>query len=425
MTHLLGMLFAVTLANEWSRVISDFRDSYDLLIIGGGLAGASLGRSMALAGDNVLIIEKEIEFRDRIRGEVLLPWGSVEAKELGIYDLLLRSCAQEAPRELFFLEGEPTPPRDFLTSTPKQTCVLSFYHPEMQKVLLGDAAKSGAAVWRGAAMGAFYPGERPEADILLNGETKRISARLIVGADGRESQLATLLNFERERDPPELFTGGLQLAGDIPTERALHFFLHGISGRGSVLIENKPGNYRVYLLHHKDALPRRLSGARDYPAVLEHFREIGIPESWLENVTPHGVFATFDGAHRWITKPVRGNCVLIGDAAAASDPVWGNGLSRTLRDVRLLRDRLLGDRNWQGAAEAYAADHDDFFHRLRHAERLNTTLNFSMGKEAEARRGRAFALMDKHPELYPDVSGLGPEARCSDHVVNTLLELTR
>jgi hypothetical protein len=24
----------------------------------------------------------------------------------------------------------------------------------------------------------------------------------------------------------------------------------------------------------------------------------------------------------------------------------------------------------------------------------------------------------------PDVSGLGPEARCSDHVVNTLLELT-
>jgi 2-polyprenyl-6-methoxyphenol hydroxylase-like FAD-dependent oxidoreductase len=51
----------------------------DLLIIGGGLAGSSLGRSMAMAGAHVLIIEKETRFRDRIRGEILVPWGSVEA----------------------------------------------------------------------------------------------------------------------------------------------------------------------------------------------------------------------------------------------------------------------------------------------------------------------------------------------------------
>jgi hypothetical protein len=44
-----------------------------------------------------------------------------------------------------------------------------------------------------------------------------------------------------------------------------------------------------------------------------------------------------------------------------------------------------------------------------------------MGDAAEARRQRAYALMDKHPELNPDVAGLGPEARCNDHVINTLL----
>ena len=32
--------------------------------------------------------------------------------------------------------------------------------------------------------------------------------------------------------------------------------------------------------------------------------------------------------------------------AGSSDPVWGCGLSRTLRDVRLLRDRLLSDGDW-------------------------------------------------------------------------------
>jgi len=29
--------------------------------------------------------------------------------------------------------------------------------------------------------------------------------------------------------------------------------------------------------------------------------------------------------------------------------------------------------------------------------------------------------MDQHPELNPDVPGLGPEARCNEHVINTLL----
>jgi 2-polyprenyl-6-methoxyphenol hydroxylase-like FAD-dependent oxidoreductase len=396
--------------------VATSKKAVDLLIIGGGIAGSSLGRSMAMAGAQVLIIEKDIKFRDRIRGELLVPWGSVEAKDLG-------GCGREAPKQYFYLAGEPTPSRDYLTSTPKGTCVMSFYHPEMQEVLLGSAAKAGAEVWRGAAMAAVYPGKRPEADIIVDGNTQRVSARLIVGADGRESQLATLLNFDRERDPPELFTGGLQLAGDLPTDAALYYFLHGISGRGSILIQNKPGTYRIYLMHHKDALPRRLSGERDYKAVLEHFREIGIPADWLDSVTPHGVFATFDGAHRWITQPIRGNCVLIGDAASASDPVWGCGLSRTLRDVRLLRDRLLGDPNWGAAAEAYAADHDDFFQRLRRVERLNAALHFSMGDAAEARRGRSYALLEKHPELNPDVDGLGPEAPCSDQIVNTLLEL--
>jgi 2-polyprenyl-6-methoxyphenol hydroxylase-like FAD-dependent oxidoreductase len=394
---------------------------YDLLIIGGGLAGSALGRSMALAGFHVLIVEKEMNFRDRVRGEVLLPWGSVEAQELGIHDILLEACASEAAREFFYYSGKASEPRDFRTSTPKGTCTLSFFHPEMQEILLDQATQSGAEVWRGAALVELRLGAIPEASIEFEGEVRCVRARLVVGADGRESQLATLLEFERNKDAPELFTGGLQLAGDLEIEHALYFFLHAVTGRGSILIRNKPGNFRIYLLHHKDALPRRLSGERDFPAVKQHFHQIGIPESWLANLTPHGIFATFDGAHRWITNPTRGNCVLIGDAAAASDPVWGNGLSRTLRDVRLLRDHLLESKNWSRAAEAYSADHDDSFQRLRRAERFNATLHFSMGEKAESRRQRAYELMNRHPELNPDVSGLGPEARCNDQTIKTLL----
>ena len=119
--------------------MSNGATDYDLLIVGGGLAGSALARSMALAGFRVLIIEKEKKFRDRIRGEVLLPWGSVEAHDLGLYDILHSSCGHEAAREHFFYSGKPSEPRNYRTSTPKGTCTLSFYHPEMQEILLDQA----------------------------------------------------------------------------------------------------------------------------------------------------------------------------------------------------------------------------------------------------------------------------------------------
>ena len=170
----------------------------------------------------------------------------------------------------------------------------------------------------------LQPGVTPQADVEVEGEVRHVSARLVIGADGRESQLATLLEFERTKDPPELFTGGLQLSGDLEIEHALYFFLHAITGRGSIFVKNKPGNFRVYLLHHKDALPRRLSGERDFLMAMEHFYQIGIPASWLESLTPHGIFASFDGAHRWITHPARGNCVLIADVGHCRwrRPLW-------------------------------------------------------------------------------------------------------
>lgn len=373
---------------------------------------------MVRAGFRVLIVEKELTFRDRVRGEVLLPWGSVEAQSLGIYDDLRQGCAREIRREIFSFGGEMSEPRDYSASTPRGTCALSFFHPAMQEQLLSAAAAEGADVWRGATLKALRPAaredERPEADFETDGGIRTISARVIVGADGRESRVASLLGLTRERDAPELCIGGLQMAGDLAIEHALYFSLSRESGRGSILLSNQPGNFRAYILHHTDALPRRLSGARDYALVTQHFAEIGWPRDWLEVLRPHGTFATFDGAHQWITRPIKGNCVLIGDAAGSSDPVWGNGLSRTLRDVRLLRDRMLETLNWSVALAAYAEDHDDAFHRLRRAERLCAKLHFPTGADADRARLRAYDLISRNPELNPDITGLGPEARWSE-----------
>ena len=60
-------------------------NSCDLVIAGAGIAGASLAVSMARAGYGVLLVEATTEFRDRVRGEFIFPWGVVEAKAMGVY----------------------------------------------------------------------------------------------------------------------------------------------------------------------------------------------------------------------------------------------------------------------------------------------------------------------------------------------------
>ncbi len=58
---------------------------YDVITVGGGLGGAALGKVLAEKGLRVLVTEREVEFKDRIRGETMAPWGVAEAQKLGLY----------------------------------------------------------------------------------------------------------------------------------------------------------------------------------------------------------------------------------------------------------------------------------------------------------------------------------------------------
>jgi 2-polyprenyl-6-methoxyphenol hydroxylase-like FAD-dependent oxidoreductase len=391
---------------------------YDLIIVGGGIAGSALAISLARRGIKILILEKETEFRDRIRGEVMMPWGSLEGKRLGIYDVLLKNCAIEARYYTRFRSGEPVL-RDLYATTPENTCCMTFPHPAMQQVLLHHAQSLGIETKCGAAVADLKPGSPPT--VYIGGEAKGISARLVVLADGRESRLRSLVGFQVKRDPEQLITAGMILEGDTDCSEFLtgntpsnantiNLFYDPQGGRMVIAMRIAPQRNRIYLIYHRDVLPKRLSGRSSVDEMIKQLQAAGAPRHWFENSQQAGPFASFDGSHRWVDNPYTDNVVLIGDAAAASDPAWGRGLSRTLRDVRLLRDRLLEKSNWTEAAQAYAQDHDDFYGRMRRIEAMETTLLFERGDEADKRRERAFALFTQDPRRVPDVIALGPEA---------------
>ena len=108
---------------------------YDVITVGGGLAGSSLARSLAEQRMKVLVLERETVFSDRVRGEQMHPWGVAELRQLGLYDLLLEACGHELPWLDMFVWPQQIAHRDLTATTPQQAPEFSFYHPAMQEKL--------------------------------------------------------------------------------------------------------------------------------------------------------------------------------------------------------------------------------------------------------------------------------------------------
>jgi 2-polyprenyl-6-methoxyphenol hydroxylase-like FAD-dependent oxidoreductase len=70
----------------------------DVVVVGGGIAGGALATVLATAGASVIVLERSTEYRDRVRGEYMQPWGVPEAQRLGVLDVLLEAGGNVATR---------------------------------------------------------------------------------------------------------------------------------------------------------------------------------------------------------------------------------------------------------------------------------------------------------------------------------------
>ncbi len=380
---------------------------YDLIVVGGGLAGSALAKAMAETGARVLVLERELAFRDRVRGEGMHGWGVAEARELGLYDVLLQTCAHEVR---YWARsrggGEPAARRDLIESTDHHAGELTFYHPEMQSAVLDLAAAAGADVQRGAAVVAVRPGDPPAVTIRSVGQDRAVSARLVVGADGRRSQVRRWAGFPVVQDPERLRITGVLLTGVEVDADTVHTFSPATFGQMTLLFPLPAGRLRAYFISARRAEHRRIGGATELPWFIRYCVECGTPADWFGPAQLAGPLATFEGADMWVDHPYRDGVVLVGDAAGASDPSWGCGLSLTLRDVRTLRDSLRGNADWAAAADEYAAARDGYFQTLHTLEHWMTEVLYGLGSDAD--RIRAHALPQLAQGLGPDLTGNGP-----------------
>lgn len=70
--------------------------SPEIVIVGGGVGGGALATVLARNGVEVVVLERETSYPDRVRGEFIAPWGVAEFKRLGLLDLVYARGAIQA-----------------------------------------------------------------------------------------------------------------------------------------------------------------------------------------------------------------------------------------------------------------------------------------------------------------------------------------
>jgi 2-polyprenyl-6-methoxyphenol hydroxylase-like FAD-dependent oxidoreductase len=381
--------------------------AHDVVIVGGGLAGASLGTCMVRSGARVLILERTTQFRDRVRGEGMHPWGVPELHALNLYDKLLKTCARQVRYRTDYRGSTLVRERDLIETTPHHSAAVDFYHPEMQEVLLKEATDAGVEVQRGVAVTKAVGGTAPEVTASIDGAEQRFPARLVVGADGRQSVVRRDGKFKVSRDPNWLRISGALFEGMGAPENAVHVFTAPNFGHVSLLFPVAGERIRAYFTTGRRAEHRALSGPADVSDFSNYCAETGVPREWLDRAHLVGPLATFEGADVWVDHPYNDGLVLVGDAAAANDPCWGCGLSLTLRDVRMLRDALLASDDWNTACRRYAAEHDRYYGALHTITSWLREVRYALGPEGD--RLREHALPRLADGSGPDLWGQGPD----------------
>jgi len=390
--------------------------SYDIITVGGGLGGSALAKVMAERGARVLVVEREAHFKDRVRGEALAPWGVENLKQLGLYDTLSRSCGNILRWWSLCVGGVEVLRRDLPATTPQSNGFLTFYHPRMQELALEAAVSAGAEVRRGAHVRHVEPGRPPRVTIVQAGKEEEASARLVVAADGRGSTVRRWAGFALRQDPLRLLFCGVLFDDLAVASDTFHHFAAPPLGLVGYFFPQGNGRVRAYYGFHKDRRIERLQGASAIPRFRESLVVTGAPAEMLAQAKPAGPLATFDGADSWVDHPYRDGVALIGDAAATSDPTWGQGMSLTTRDVRVLRDCLLAESDWDAAGHAYAAEHDRYYGICHRVDGWFAELFMELGPEADARRARALPLIAQDPLRVADCPMSGPEAPSDDAV---------
>jgi 2-polyprenyl-6-methoxyphenol hydroxylase-like FAD-dependent oxidoreductase len=309
-------------------------DDADVIVVGGGIAGLGLACALAAWDVRVLVLEKRREAGGIHRGDSLLPRTTALFERWGVLDAIRAADAQPVER-IEVHSGARKLCETRLTAEGEGSPYLVLPHARIEQVLLERALAFGRAELRRPARvtGLLREGERVrgvryETPGGASGEAR---ARLVVACDGHRSAVRRELGIAIE---PHFYDHAyLGLEADRPAsyENAMRVHFHEAGG---LLLMPRPSRVGIGMLVEARSGERWIRMGED-----ELRAELVRRAPVLADVALHRRGAhVYELARAHAERYVEGGAVVIGDAAHATNPTAGQGMTMALGDAGALAD---------------------------------------------------------------------------------------
>jgi len=311
----------------------------DLLVIGGGPAGASTAAWAARLGLDVLLIERARFPREKACAEYLSPEAARDLDALGVLGAVEAEAQRLTGMRIVADDGADVLGR-FRASdgfAPYRQYGLALPRSRLDTLVLAGAAGAGAEVRQGVALEQLVVEDGVVAGaVLREGDRRWVQrCRALVGADGVHSLVARRLGLSR-RGAPRRLALVAHLAGAREMRDYGEMFVR--RGRYVGLAPVGPDLTNVAAVvpaADARAIARDPAGflfaeLRGYPELRSRLGDCRI----VREVLVAGPFA------RTSRRSVADGALLVGDAADFFDPFTGEGIFAALRGGRLAAEAL-------------------------------------------------------------------------------------
>ena len=330
----------------------------DVLVIGGRVAGSSLAIRLAQKGRRVVVIDRDSFPSDTISTH-FLAFSAVESlRRLGVLDRILEAGFRPVNRHRAWIDDiaieVPAGPPGTYSIAPKRVV--------LDHVLIERARECGAEVLeRVRADGLIFEGDRVVGAKVqaLGGESREIRARIVVGADGKVSQVARWVEAPRYNERPAgrpVYLGYFHGVPDLPDTTIEMFFK---SDRIGFCFPMRPDEHLLAI----EAQPRDFDDCRRDPLgwFTTTFATLPGMDRRLEHAEIDGRVVGVKSVDNVFRKPYGPGWALTGDAAYVKDPCTGYGVGDAFVQAFLL-SRALGEcldgAPWDETMDAYQQRRD-------------------------------------------------------------------
>ena len=312
--------------------------SAQVVVVGGGPAGSSLGFALASAGVDVLLLDRARFPRPKPCAEYLSPQASRVLSAMGTLDAVEHSGAAQLAGMIIRAPSGANVVGEFAGCAVRgfRERGLSVRREILDEILLRRAERSGVRVAEATRVVDLLRDASGAVAGVRTLDGREISARLVVGADGLRSTVARRLGLARSARWPRriALVTHFQGVGNIGIYGEMHVEADGYVGIADV-------GHGVTTV----ALVVPASRAHEVSAGRERFLDRWLAEkaqlaprfAHATRVSPVVVTGPF--ASRARRAHVRG-AALVGDAADFLDPFTGEGIYAALRGGELLAERV-------------------------------------------------------------------------------------